>query len=657
MTTKAKAQTETFGFQAEVQQLLHLVTHSLYSNREIFLRELISNASDAADKLRFEALADSALYEDDGELKIWVDFDKDAQTITVRDNGIGMSREEVIDHLGTIAKSGTRVFLESLTGDQSKDSNMIGQFGVGFYSSFVVADKVTVQSRRAGMKANQGVQWESDGKGEYTIKNVDQKDRGTIVTLHLKKDEDDFLTEWRLRNIVTKYSDHILLPILMKTEVEVEDPDATAEADTEADSAEKDESKEKKTKTEIKEEVVNRAKALWTLPKKDIKEDDYKELYRHISHDFEEPLLWTHNRVEGKLEYTNLLYIPAHAPFDLWNREQTHGLKLYVQRVFIMDDAKQLLPLYLRFVRGIVDSNDLPLNLSRELLQDNATIEKIKSGVTKRVLDVLEQLAKDDVEKYQKFWQAFGQVMKEGVGEDVANKDRIAKFLRFATTQNDSSDQTVSLDEYIGRMPKDQKNIYYVTAESFTAAKNSPHLEIFRKKGIEVLLLADRVDEWVVSNLTEYEGKQLQSVAKGDLDLGEPEDEKQKEEHKKVEDEFASMIKQIKEVLGDKVKDVRLTHRLTDSPACLVAGEFDMSTHLQRIMEQAGQAIPGAKPILEMNPEHLLTQKLKSEPDDARFAEWSNILFDQALLAEGGKLEDPATFVKRLNKLLLELAS
>jgi molecular chaperone HtpG len=631
MATKTKSQTETLGFQAEVKQVLHLVTHSLYSNKEIFLRELISNSSDALDKLRFEALADSALYEDDKELKIWVDFDKKALTITVKDNGIGMSREEIVENLGTIAKSGTRIFLESLTGDEAKDANLIGQFGVGFYSSFVVADKVTVKSRRAGMKSDQGVLWESTGEGEYSIQNIDRKERGTEVVLHLKKAEDDFLNDWRLRNIVTKYSDHILWPIMMEQETE------------------------KEGKKEKKEEVVNKAKALWTLSKKEIKDDDYKELYKHISHDFEEPLLWAHNRVEGKLEYISLLYLPNHAPFDLWNREQQHGLKLYVRRVFIMDDAKQLLPLYMRFVRGIVDSSDLPLNVSRELLQDNAVIDKIKSGVTKRVLDMLDKLAADDKEKYQKFWSAFGQVMKEGVGEDFANKDRIAKLLRFSTTHNDSSEQIISLDDYVNRMQDKQDKIYYVTADTFTAAKNSPHLEIFRIKGIEVLLLSDRVDEWLVSNFTEYESKQLQSVAKGDLDLGGLEDKKEKEQQKKAEDEFESVIKQMQKILGDKVKEIRLTTRLTDSPACLVAGEFDMSGHLQRIMQQAGQEIPGAKPILELNAKHMLTKKLKAEQDEERFAKLTNILFDQALLAEGGKLDDPATFVKTLNELLLEL--
>lgn len=631
MKMAVKAQAETLGFQTEVKQLLHLVTHSLYSNKEIFLRELVSNASDAADKLRFKALSDTALYENDSDLKIWVDFDKKKRTITIKDNCIGMSREEIIENLGTIAKSGTRAFLESLTGDKAKDAHLIGQFGVGFYSAFVVSDKVTVISRHAGMKPEQGVFWESTGEGEYTVKNIEKLERGTEITLHLKKNEDEFLDEWRLKNIITKYSDHILLPIVMQ----VEAPSA-----------------DEKKKPEIKEEVINRAKALWTLPKKEIKEEDYKELYKHISHDFEEPLMWRHNKVEGKLEYTSLLYIPAHAPFDLWDREHQHGLKLYVQRVFVMDDAKQLLPLYLRFVRGIVDSNDLPLNVSREILQSSKVIDGIRSAVVKRVLDMLEKLAKDDAEKYKTFWNAFGKVLKEGIGEDLGNKDKIAKLLRFATTHDDSEEQKVSLDDYIGRMQKDQNKIYYVTADSFTAAKNSPHLEIFRKQGVEVLLLSDRVDEWLVSNLFEYDGKQLQSVAKGDLDLGKLEDEKQKEEKKKSEGEFESVIKQMKGILGDKVKEIRLTNRLTDSPACLVTGEFDMSAHMHRILKAAGQNVPGGALTLELNPEHLLVQKLKDEQDELRFADWTNILFDQALLAEGGQLQDPAGFVKRINSLL-----
>lgn len=630
--------TETLNFQAEVKQLLHLVTHSLYSNKEIFLRELISNASDAADKLRFEALSDPALYENDADLKIWIDFDPVAHTITVKDNGIGMNREEIITNLGTIAKSGTRAFLESLTGDQAKDAKFIGQFGVGFYSAFVVSDEVTVKSRRAGTLANQGVLWKSSGEGEYTIENIEKLDRGTEVILHLKKEEDDLLNSWRLRSIVTKYSDHILLPIIMKQEVFSDDD------------------KDKNKKTEIKEEIVNSAKALWTLPKKDIKDEDYIELYKHVSHDFEPPLLWSHNKVEGKLEYTTLLYIPTHAPFDLWNRELQHGLKLYVQRVFIMDDAKQLLPTYLRFLRGIVDSSDLPLNVSRELLQSSKVIENIKSGVVNRVLDMLEKLAAEDVDKYGKFWKEFGLVLKEGLVEDFANKDRIAKLLRFSSTNSDSEEQNVSLDDYVKRMQKDQDKIYYIVADTFNAAKNSPHLEIFRKKNVEVLLFSDRIDEWVVTHLSEYEGKKLQSVAKGELDLGKLEDTQEKEEQKKTEDEFNKVIEHIKKILGDKVQDVRLTTRLTDSPVCLVvANEFAMSGHLQRLMKAAGQNIPTSKPILELNPEHRLIQQLKTEQDDERFVKWINILFSQAFLAEGGHLDNPAGFVKDLNSLLLDL--
>jgi molecular chaperone HtpG len=628
--------TETLSFQAEVKQLLHLVTHSLYSNKEIFLRELISNSSDAADKLRFAALSDPALYENDASLKIWVDFDDKTRTITVKDNGIGMSRDEVVANLGTIAKSGTRAFLESLTGDQARDAKFIGQFGVGFYSAFVVSDKVTVRSRRAGMLVDQGVLWESTGEGEYTIENIEKLDRGTEVILHLKKDEDELLSSWRLRNIITKYSDHILLPIVMKQEVNVE------------------EGEEKNETPKIEEIVVNSAKALWMLPKKDIKDEDYIELYKHLSHDFEAPLLWSHNKVEGKLDYATLLYIPAHAPFDLFNREFQHGLKLYVQRVFIMDDAKQLLPMYLRFVRGVVDSSDLPLNVSRELLQSSKVIESIKAGVINRTLEMLEKIAKDDAEKYKKFWQEFGLVLKEGMVEDFANKERLAKLLRFATTKDDNSDQIVSLDDYLARVLQDQDKIYYITADTFNAAKNSPHLEVFRKKGIEVLLLSDRIDEWVVTHLTEYAGKKLQSVAKGELDLGKLEDAKEKEEQKKEIDEFSSLIEHAKKVLGDKAKDVRLTTRLTDSPACLVvADELAMSGHLQRLMKAAGQEVSVAKPILELNPEHRLIQKLKDEANDERFAKWVKVLFAQAFLAEGGHLDNPAEFVKDLNELLL----
>ncbi len=635
-------QQETLSFQAQVKQLLHLVTHALYSNKEIFLRELISNASDAADKLRFEALTDAALYEQDPELYIRVDVDARANTITVTDNGIGMSRDEVIANLGTIAQSGTRDFLNRLTGDQAKDAHLIGQFGVGFYSAFVVADKVVVKTRRAGMSSAQGVYWESTGEGDYVIKNIERSQRGTEVILHIRKGDEEFAEPWRLRNIITKYSDHILLPIKMQ------------KLNMSADE------KEQTEKSAPEYEVVNRATALWTLPKNQIKDEEYNELYKHISHDFENPLLWSHNRVEGKLEYTSLLYIPSRAPMDLWNRDQRYGLKLYVHRVFIMDDAEQLLPSYLRFVRGVVDSNDLPLNVSREILQSSQVIDSMRSGCVKRILDLLEDLSKNDKEKYAKFWNAFGNVLKEGVYEDFANRERIAQLLCFASTHTDTAEQNVFLQDYIKRMPSGQKKIYYITADTFNAAKNSPHLEIFRKKGIEVLLLSDRVDEWLVSHLTEFEGKPLQSVAKGDLDLEGLKEKsgkkkKDKDKTKTSDDEFAGILTHIKSVLGDKVADVRLTDRLTDSPACLVTGENDMSIHLQNMLKAAGQAIPMSKPIMEINPEHPLIIKTKDETDEARFAEWVWILFEQAQLAQGTPLEDPATFVKRLNGLLLEL--
>jgi molecular chaperone HtpG len=639
--TSTKPQAETLGFQAEVKQLLHLVTHALYSNKEIFLRELISNASDAADKLRFEALSDAALYENDSDLKIRVDFDAKERTVTVHDNGIGMSREETISHLGTIAKSGTREFFAALTGDQAKDRNLIGQFGVGFYSAFIIADKVIVKTRRAGAQADQGVQWESSGEGDYTVKNIEMPKRGTEIILHLKKDEDEFLDHWRLRNIITKYSDHILLPIVMKQ------PDTMV--------AGEGEDKEAK-KVEPQEEVVNRANALWTLPKNQIKDEDYKQLYKHISHDFEDPLLWIHNQVEGKIEYISLLFIPGRAPFDIWMRDQHRGLKLYVRRVFIMDDAEQLLPSYLRFVRGIVDSNDLPLNISREILQHSKTIETIRNGVVKRVLTILETLSKEDPDKYQKFWMQFGQVLKEGPAEDFANREAVAKLLRFATTQSDSATQAVSLDDYVSRMKTGQDKIYYVTADTFEAAKNSPHLEIFRKKGVEVLLMTDRIDEWLVSHLTEYQGKQLQSVAKGSLEGTALEDKKDEEKQKQMEGELAGLIKHMQEVLGEKVKEVRISQRLTDSPTCAVTDANDMSAHLQRILQASGQSVPVAKPILEINGEHPLILKLKTEQDDARFSEWTHILFEQALLAEGAQLQDPAGFVKRMNALMLQLS-
>ncbi len=631
-------------FQTEVEQLLHLVTHALYSNKEIFLRELISNSSDAADKLRFTAINNDGLYEGDSELKIWVTYDKKAKTITIRDNGIGMSREDVISNLGTIAKSGTREFLKNLSSDQAKDTTMIGQFGVGFYSAYVVADHVVVNTRRAGLKSEEGVRWESDGKSAFNIENITLPERGTEVILHLKKDEEDFLDEWRLRGIITKYSDHIQLPILMEKQ---------AMPDEEIKEGENKETEQKEKAPEF--EPVNQAKAMWRRPKSQIKDDEYKAFYKHVAHAFDEPLAWTHNKVEGKFEYTTLLYIPTQPPFDLFNTESKHGLKLYIQRVFIMDDAEKLLPNYLRFVRGIVDSNDLPLNISRELLQSNKVIESIKSSCIKRILSLLENMADKDPAKYQTFWKAFGPVLKEGPAEDFSNKERIANLFRFASTES-GEDQSVSLKEYVGRMKEGQDKIYYITAENYLSAKNSPHLEIFRKKGTEVLLLTDRVDEWLVAHLTEFDGKQFQSVAKGDIDLGDDEDKPSEEEQKKTEASFESVIKQMKEALGDTVKEVRLTNRLTDSPACLVSEEAGMSLHLQRIMEQAGQDMPAMKPILEINPEHLILKRMQAETDDARFADWTHLLFDQALLTEGGRLEDPAAFAKRLNQLMVELA-
>jgi len=628
------AQKETLGFQAEVKQLLRLMIHSLYSNKEIFLRELISNASDAIDKLRFAALSDAALMEQDSDFKIHIDFDKPARTITITDNGIGMSREEVISHLGTIAKSGTREFLENLTGDQSKDAHLIGQFGVGFYSSFIVANKVTVLTRRAGLTAEHGVKWESGGEGDYSIENIDKPSRGTQIILHLREGEDEFLDEWRLRHIVTKYSDHITIPITM------------------AIKRTEDKENQKVETTSI--ETINRATALWTLSKNDVKDNDYKEFYKHISHDWEDPLIWSHNKVEGKQEYTTLLYIPSHAPHDLYNREHPRGLKLYVRRVFIMDDAEQFLPLYLRFVRGVLDSNDLPLNISREILQNNSLVETMRSGCTKRILSMLENLSKDDKEKYQKFWKSFGQVLKEGPGEDFTHREQIAKLLRFSTTQSDSEEQTVSLDEYISRMKPDQEKIYYLTAENFNAAKNSPHLEIFVKKNIEVLLLSDRIDEWLTAHLHEYDGKSLQSITQGSVDLGKLEDESEKTQLEKFQKDFESLLKQIKETLGEKVKEVRLTSRLTTSPACVVADENDMGAHMQRLMKAAGQNLPQSKPIFELNPEHLLIQKLRDQQDDDKFKELTFVLFDQAILAESGQLANASEFVGRLNKLLLD---
>lgn len=626
------AMKETLGFQTEVKQLLHLMIHSLYSNKEIFLRELVSNASDACDKLRFEAINDAALFESDSDLKIRVQFDKDQRTITITDNGIGLSRDEAVEHLGTIAKSGTKEFFGKLSGDQKKDAELIGQFGVGFYSAFIVADEVKVRSRRAGLPTSQGVEWTSKGDGEFTVEAIEKADRGTEITLHLKADEDEILSGWKLKSILTRYSDHISLPIQMLKEEWDEESGAM--------------------KSTGEWETVNKANALWARSKSEITEDQYNEFYKSISFDFQDPLAYTHNKVEGgSSEYTSLLYIPAKAPFDLWDRNQQKGIKLYVKRVFIMDDADQLMPAYLRFVKGVIDSANLPLNVSREILQESRDVRLIRDGSVKKVLGMLEDLANNQTEKYATFWNEFGQVLKEGVGDDQSNRDRIAKLLRFSSTHTDSTDQTVSLADYVGRMKEGQDKIYYVTADSHTAAKYSPHLEVFKKKGVEVLLLSDRVDEWMLSHLSEFEGKTLQSCAKGGLDLGELEDEQEKETKKKVEGEFKDVLKKIEELLKDKIKEARVTLRLTDSPACLVADEQGMSEHLKRLLKQAGQQAPDTKPILELNPDHPLIQRLKIEKN--HFDEWVNILFDQATLAEGGQLEDPAGFVRRLNMLLL----
>lgn len=624
----AKKTSEKLAFQAEVKQLLQLMIHSLYSNKEIVLRELISNASDAADKLRFEALADAGLYENDSELKIRVAFDKAARTLTISDNGIGMTRDEVISNIGTIAKSGTKEFFNALTGDQAKDANLIGQFGVGFYSSFIIADKVTLITRRAGSK--DAVKWESTGEGDYTLEAADKTIRGTDIILHLREGEDEFLNDWKLKTIIRKYSDHITLPILMK----------------------KSEWKDGEQVPTDEEETVNKASALWARAKSDITEEEYQEFYKHVSHDFEPPLSYVHSRVEGKQEYISLLFIPNKAPFDLYDRERRHGIKLYVKRVFIMEDAEKLMPQYLRFVRGVIDSADLPLNVSREILQDSRDVEAIKNGSVKKVLGLLEDLAKDKPEEYTKFWAEFGRVLKEGPGEDFANKDKIAGLLRFASTRMDIDSQSISLKDYVSAMKDGQEAIFYITADTFAAAQHSPHLEIFRKKGIEVLLMSDKVDEWLLGSLTEFEGKKLQSIAKGDLDLGKLEDEAEKEAQKKVEDEAKDLIERIKTSLGEAVKEVRVTHRLTDSPACLVAGEHDLSGNLARILKAAGQKAPESKPILEVNPEHRLVKRLKTEADDEKFSDYAHVLFDQALLAEGGQLEDPASFVKRMNALI-----
>ncbi|WP_248750546.1 molecular chaperone HtpG [Pseudomonas sp. MWU15-20650] len=630
-----ETQKETLGFQTEVKQLLHLMIHSLYSNKEIFLRELISNASDAVDKLRFEALSKPELLEGGAELKIRVSFDKDAKTVTIEDNGIGMSREDAITHLGTIAKSGTADFMKNLSGDQKKDSHLIGQFGVGFYSAFIVADKVEVFSRRAGLDASEGVHWSSKGEGEFEIATVDKADRGTRIVLHLKAGEDEFADGWRLRNIIKKYSDHIALPIeLPKEQTAAEGEEKPAQ----------------------EWEVVNRASALWTRPRTEVTDEEYQEFYKHIAHDYENPLSWSHNKVEGKLEYSSLLYVPARAPFDLYQREAPKGLKLYVQRVFVMDQAESFLPLYLRFIKGVVDSNDLSLNVSREILQKDPIIDSMKSALTKRVLDMLEKLAKNEPEQYKGFWKNFGQVMKEGPAEDFANKEKIAGLLRFASTQGNGAEQIVSLAEYLARAKEGQDKIYYLTGEKYEAVKDSPHLEVFRKKGIEVLLLTDRIDEWLMSYLSEFDGKTFVDVARGDLDLGNLDSEEEKKEAEEVAKAKEGLVERIKTALGDAVSEVRVSHRLTDSPAILAIGEQDLGMQMRQILEASGQKVPDSKPIFEFNPAHPLIEKLDGEQSEERFGDLSHILFDQAALAAGDSLKDPAAYVRRLNKLLVELS-
>jgi molecular chaperone HtpG len=627
---------ETLGFQTEVKQLLHLMIHSLYSNKEIFLRELISNASDAADKLRFEALAKPNLLEGGADLKIRVSFDKDAKTVTLEDNGIGMNREDVIAHLGTIAKSGTADFMKHLTGDQKKDSHLIGQFGVGFYSAFIVADQVEVFSRRAGTSTEEGVYWSSKGEGEFEVANIDKPDRGTRIVLHLKSGETEFADGWRLRNIIKKYSDHIALPIELPKEVHGEEDEQLAEPEW---------------------ETVNRASALWTRPRTEVKDEEYQEFYKHVGHDFENPLAWSHNKVEGKLEYTSLLFVPGRAPFDLYQREAPKGLKLYVQRVFIMDQADEFLPLYLRFIKGVIDSNDLSLNVSREILQKDPVIDSMKSALTKRVLDMLDKLAKDKPEDYKNFWKQFGQVLKEGPAEDFANKEKIAGLLRFASTQDASGEQSVSLADYLSRVKEGQDKVYFLTGESYAQVKNSPHLEVFRKKGIEVLLLTDRIDEWLMSYLTEFDGKQFVDVARGDLDLGKLDSEEDKKAQEEIAKAKEGLVERLKTALGDEVAEVRVSHRLTDSPAILAIGEQDLGLQMRQILEASGQKVPESKPIFEINPAHPLIEKLDGEPDEDRFADLSHILFDQAALAAGDSLKDPAAYVQRLNKLLVELSA
>ena len=634
------AQKQTHGFQAEVKQLLQLMIHSLYSNKEIFLRELVSNASDAADKLRFLALSDASLYGDDGELRVRISLDKEAKTITISDNGIGMTEQEVIDNLGTIAKSGTKEFFAQLSGDQNKDANLIGQFGVGFYSAFIVADKVTVRTLKAGASAEQAVEWESTGEGEYSLATVKKDQRGTDIILHLRDDEHEFLEEYKVKSIITKYSDHISIPVEMWQD---EQPEQKGETEEDTIPAVPGHWK-----------AINKATALWTRDKSDITDEEYQEFYKHISHDWTEPMSWSHNKVEGTNNYTSLLYIPKKAPFDLWNREAQHGLKLYVQRVFIMDDAEEFMPSYLRFFKGLLDSSDLPLNVSREILQDTKVTQSLRKGCTNRALKMLEKLAKDS-ENYQSFWNEFGQVLKEGPAEDFANKEKIAGLLRFASTHNDDATQNVSLTDYLGRMKEGQEDIYFLVADNFEAAKHSPHLEVFRKKGIEVLLLSDRIDEWLMQHLTEFEQKKFRSVAKGGLDLSKLDDEADKEAQKASEEAFASTVERFKAALGDQVKDVKVSHRLTDSPACVVTDEHDMSTQMMKLMESVGQSVPEVKPIFELNPDHQLVKHVADEQDESRFKEWAEVLLEQALLAERGSLKNPATFVGRLNQLLLSL--
>ncbi|MCL1146706.1 molecular chaperone HtpG [Shewanella marinintestina] len=633
------SQQETHGFQTEVKQLLHLMIHSLYSNKEIFLRELVSNAADAADKLRYEALTNNDLYEGDGELRVRISADKEKGTVTIEDNGIGMTRDGVIEHLGTIAKSGTADFFKNLSGDESKDSQLIGQFGVGFYSAFIVADRVTVRTRAAGHSADEAVLWESAGEGDFTVETISKQTRGTEITLHLRDDEKEFADDYRLRSIITKYSDHISVPVEM---FEAGTPAVEATDDTEAVAA-----------TEGSWKPMNKATALWTRNKSDVSDEEYQEFYKHISHDFADPLLWSHNRVEGKQEYTSLLYIPAKAPWDMWNRDRKHGLKLFVQRVFVMDDAEQFMPSYLRFVQGLIDSNDLPLNVSREILQDNKVTTALRTAVTKRVLGMLEKLAKNDAEKYQSFWTEFGQVLKEGPAEDFANKERVAGLLRFASTHTGEATANVSLADYIERMKEGQSKIYYIVADSHEAAANSPHLEVLRKKGIEVLLMSERIDEWLINHLTEFDGKKLHSVTRGDLELGELEDAGEKEAQEKLQTESEGLVKRVKDSLGDKVSEVKVTTRLTDTPACVVAGEGEMSTQMIKLMQAAGQDVPESKPTFELNPEHPLVARLNDEQDEQQFAQWSELLLQQALLSEKGSLADPSAFIKLMNQMLL----